>query len=174
MAAGLILRTATRAQAPRLHAAIAANVEAAHLLPRTPEEVARHIDRFVVAMRGRRLVGFAELAPLSSSRAEVRSLVVAPAERGHGVGQALVAELTRRARAAGFERLCAFTHAPGYFVQMGFSLVPHVWVPEKVLHDCVTCPLFRRCSQMAVERPVDEVRRPAPAVGLPAAAAGCA
>ena len=29
---------------------------------------------------------------------------------------------------------------------MGFSIVPHLWLPEKVFTDCVKCPLFRPCG----------------------------
>ena len=61
-----------------------------------------------------------------------------------------------RATVAGFEKLCAFTHAPSYFVQLGFSMVPHVWLPEKIETDCHSCPHFRRCGQYAVLR---ELRR---------------
>jgi hypothetical protein len=35
-------------------------------------------------------------------------------------------------------------------VRLGFSIVPHIWVPEKIAHDCTACPLFRRCGQYAV------------------------
>jgi hypothetical protein len=37
---------------------------------------------------------------------------------------------------------------------MGFSIVPHVWVPEKIAHDCTGCALFRRCGQYAVTLPL--------------------
>ena len=46
--------------------------------------------------------------------------------------------------------LCAFTHEPGYFVRLGFSLVPHAWLPEKIAVDCAGCALFRHCGQDAV------------------------
>jgi hypothetical protein len=46
--------------------------------------------------------------------------------------------------------LCAFTHQPSHFVRLGFSIVPHVWVPEKIARDCVSCSLFRQCGQYAV------------------------
>jgi hypothetical protein len=38
---------------------------------------------------------------------------------------------------------------------MGFSIVPHLWVPEKVFTDCVKCPMFRRCGQYAMVAPLD-------------------
>jgi N-acetylglutamate synthase-like GNAT family acetyltransferase len=35
---------------------------------------------------------------------------------------------------------------------MGFSIVPHVWLPEKIVADCHTCSHFRNCGQYAVVR----------------------
>jgi amino-acid N-acetyltransferase len=104
------------------------------------------------------MIGCAELAPLSAGVAEVRSLVVDPGARGAGAGTMLVDELRRRARREGFERLCAFTHRPAYFIHMGFSIVPHLWLTEKVFTDCVNCPLFRRCGQYAMVVTLEEGR----------------
>lgn len=151
----ILLRSATRADARRVHGLITANLEEGHLLPRTLEEVTIHAERFVVAARGRTIVGCAELAPLSPQVAEVRSLAVHGRARGVGVGAMLVEELRQRARREGYEKLCAFTHAPAYFSQMGFSIVPHLWVPEKRFADCVKCPLFRKCGQFAMVVPLE-------------------
>lgn len=151
------LRTADASEAAKLHALIAANLVEGHLLPRTLEELTVHATRFVVATRGRKLVGCAELAPLSAHVAEVRSLVVDEPARKHGVGTMLVEELRRRARREGFDKLCAFTHAPGYFMPMGFSIVPHLWLPEKIFTDCVKCPRFRQCGQYAMMQTLDAI-----------------
>jgi N-acetylglutamate synthase-like GNAT family acetyltransferase len=153
-------RTATRADAPALHSLIEAHLEEGHLLRRSLPELAVHAPRFVVAVRnsgrGRmnRIVGCAELAPLSASLAEVRSLVVDRSARSVGVGRRLVEELRRAAVRDGFERLCAFTHDAGYFMRKGFSIVPHEWLPEKIARDCSTCALFRTCGQYAVVLPL--------------------
>lgn len=173
---GLALRSAAASEAPRLHALIDANLQEGHLLPRSLGELQLHAPRFVVATRRRRLVGCAELAPLSATVAEVRSLAVDRRARGAGVGTGLVAELGRRARREGFDTLCAFTHAPAYFIHMGFSIVPHLWLPEKVHTDCVKCPLFRHCGQYAMVLPLEELRDRAPGTRAPAsqAAARCA
>jgi amino-acid N-acetyltransferase len=151
----ITLRSATAAQASKLHALITANREEGHLLPRTLGELTVHAERFVVAMRGRKMVGCAELAPLSREVAEVRSLAVDRSARDAGLGTLLVEELRSRARRAGYEKLCAFTHTPGYFIRMGFSIVPHLWLTEKVHTDCVKCPQFRQCGQYAMVVPVD-------------------
>jgi amino-acid N-acetyltransferase len=154
------LRTATAAQAAKLHALISAAGEEGHLLPRTLSELTVHADRFVVAFRGRSIVGCAELAPLSPQVAEVRSLAVAASARNAGVGTLLVDELRLRARREGYEKLCAFTHAPGYFMRMGFSIVPHLWLAEKVFTDCVKCPKFRTCGQYAMVVGVEPASEP--------------
>jgi amino-acid N-acetyltransferase len=146
------LRAAVAADAPALHALIAAHLEEGRLLPRTQSELADHAHRFVVAVHGDTnvVVACAELAPLSKSVAEVRSLVVAREARQTGLGYRIVDELGRRARREGFARLCAFAHDPRFFVRLGFSIVPHTWVPEKIAHDCHSCPLFRNCGQYAI------------------------
>jgi len=148
------LRTGVTADAAAIHELITANLSAGHLLPRTFEDVESHAARFVVAERDGRVIGCAELAPLSPEVGEVRSLVVHEANRGQRTGLTLVTALADRAREMGFNTLCAFTHEPVHFIRLGFSIVPHQWVPEKISHDCVSCRLFRKCGQYAVTLPL--------------------
>ena len=146
----VVLRTARSGEAAQIHALIQEHLEEGHLLPRRLEELELRLSRFVVAVADHRVLACAELAPLSSAVAEVRSLVVHHDARHEGLGRQLVNELMRRARVEGFDTLCAFTHGPGYFVRMGFSIVPHHWVREKIAVDCQGCALFRTCGQYAV------------------------
>jgi amino-acid N-acetyltransferase len=167
----ITLRTAEVREAGKLHAIIQANLEEGHLLPRTLGELTAHTTRFVVAVKGRTIVGCAELAALSPTVAEVRSLAVETKARGGRVGMMIVDELRRRARRQGFDKLCAFTHAPGYFTHMGFSIVPHTWLHEKIFTDCVKCPQFRQCGQHAMVVPLDAAFDAERGYGLPTAAA---
>jgi amino-acid N-acetyltransferase len=148
------LRTATPADVPAIHRLIVDNLEAGHLLPRSVEDVNDHVSRFVVASIDDAVVGCAELAPLSRNVAEVRSLVVDEAFRGRHIGPELVSRVGAMGKDAGFSTLCAFTHEPSHFVRMGFTIVPHIWVPEKIAKDCTSCSLFRRCGQYAVTLPL--------------------
>ena len=150
MTMNIQLRTGTAADATAIHNLITANLSVGHLLPRTFEDVESHAERFVVAVAEDRVIGCGELAPLSSEVAEVRSLVVDEASRGQRAGVALVTALADRARELGYVTLCAFTHQPSHFVRLGFSIVPHVWLPEKIALDCVGCSQFRHCGQYAV------------------------
>jgi len=144
------VRLATDADADAIHALIAEHLAEGHLLPRTAQEIAVHAHRFVVAVADGEIVACADLAPLDRKVAEVRSLIVRADLRSCGTGRTLVEALVARATDAGFERLCAFTHAPGFFIQQGFSIVPHTWLPEKIETDCRSCSQFRQCGQYAV------------------------
>src|SRR5688500_7529238 len=152
------LRTAGRGDAKRIYDLIQRNQQAGHLLPRDLAEISAHAERFVVAIDGRgSIVACGELAPLSHSLAEVRSLVVSDKRRGKGLGRRVVDELRRRAKASGFETLCVFAHQPAYFAHMGFSIVPHTWLPQKIAADCHACALFRRCQQFAMVTDLDSL-----------------
>ena len=154
-----VVRAATAHDVEAIHQLIDEHVAEGRLLPRRREEIAAHMSRFVVATVGRRVVACADLAPLSRTVAEVRSLVVSDDVRSRGVGRRLVDELSSRAAASGFHTLCAFTHVAGYFVQMGFSIVPHTWLPEKIEADCRSCAQFRTCGQYAVMLPLVRARQ---------------
>jgi amino-acid N-acetyltransferase len=147
-------RRADPSDADAIHRLISDNLEVGHLLPRTMDDVVAHASRFIVAEADQRVIGCAELAPLSAKVSEVRSLVVDQHARGNRIGPRLLTELESRAVALGFSTLCAFTHQPSHFVKLGFTIVPHMWVPEKIAHDCTACPLFRRCGQYAVTLPL--------------------
>ena len=153
----VVLRQATPTDASAVYELISNHLSEGYLLPRTLSEISVHAHRFVVAVAEGEVVGCVDLAPLSRTVAEVRSLVVSDELRSNGVGRQLIDAVVARANRAGFERICAFTHAPSYFVQLGFSLVPHEWLPEKIRTDCGTCTLFRRCNQYAVVLPLARV-----------------
>lgn len=161
------LRTAVRSDARRIHDLIQRNQHAGRLLPRQLSELTAHIDRFVVGVDGRgSIVACGELAPLSHALAEVRSLVVCAKKRGQGLGRRVVDELRLRAKTAGYDDLCVFAHQPAYFAHMGFSIVPHTWLPEKISADCRTCALFRRCEQFAMVADLETIAEVRPGAQL--------
>ncbi|MFI5177414.1 MAG: GNAT family N-acetyltransferase [Vicinamibacterales bacterium] len=147
------------ADAEALHALISSHQREGHLLPRTLEDLRKHAARFVVCEVAGEIQASAELAPLSGRAAEVRSLVVSEHFRRVGLAARLVTSLRDRAKSLGFETLCAFTHDARFFVRQNFSIVPHRWLPEKIVTDCLGCPLFRRCGQYAMVLPLRAVSK---------------
>ena len=146
----VVIRPASHLDAAAISRLVTVNVGLGHLLPRTPDDVTRHVSRFLVAASDETVLGCGELAPLSETLLEIRSLVVATESRGTGIGTAVLTALVAGARRQGVPRLCAFAHVPHSFVALGFSIVPHTWLPEKIMTDCQGCEWFRRCEQYAL------------------------
>ncbi len=155
----LVVRAATAGDATHIHGLIMENVVAGHLLARPLVEVQQHVPRFLIAAADDHVVGCGELARLSQTVAEVRSLVVASTRRGSGIGRRLLVALIDEATRRGIPTMCAFTHQARPFVKAGFSIVPHPWVPDKIATDCHRCEWFRRCGQYAVLLHVSEATR---------------
>jgi amino-acid N-acetyltransferase len=155
----VVIRMAAPEDAPALDVLIREHQAEGHLLPRDVAEIRSRAHRFVVCESGGQIKACAELAPLSPKAAEVRSLVVAGDVRRMGIATRLIDHLKERARAGGFSMLTAFAHDPHLFIAQNFSIVPHVWLPEKLAKDCRTCPLFRRCGQYAMVLSLVEVPR---------------
>jgi amino-acid N-acetyltransferase len=155
----LTLRRGAADDAAVIHALVLANLDEGHLLPRSLEELTLHASRFLVIEDDGRVVACAELAPLSRLVSEVRSLVVDAPYRGQRLGSSLIEALQEWARREGYATLCAFTHEPSVIVRLGFSIVPHQWIPEKIMTDCVGCPRFRVCGQYATALSLPDASR---------------
>lgn len=155
----VVFRAATPGDAGALNTLINAHLEEGHLLPRREDEIRARASRFVVAEVDGVVRACAELVPLSTRMAEVRSLVVSGELRRHGVATTLVDELETRARAGGLQALLALAHDPRFFVRHNFSIVPHEWLSEKIARDCASCAFFRHCGQHAMLLPLSAGRR---------------
>lgn len=88
---------------------------------------------FVIATHAGQTVGIGALEHFGDA-ALLRSLAVQPQWRGSGVGRLLVAELERRARAAGVSELILLTlTAADFFRRLGYGVQDRARVPDTVL-----------------------------------------
>ncbi len=160
---GLVIRPATLADAPSILGLVNQLAQQQIMLPRSPASVIEEIRDFVVADLDGEFAGCGALHVVWSDLAEIRSLAVEPDVQRGGVGKAMAEALVAEARRLGVPRLFAFTYVPGFFERMEFSIVPHDSLPHKVFKDCLHCPKFQACDEIAMERILD----PAAADGLP-------
>ena len=95
--------------------------------------VADAVSNFVVAERGRRIVGVAGLEMHGDRFALLRSAAVDASVRGRGVGKHLVHQVIAAARARRLEALYLLTTtAERYFPMFGFEEITRDSVPEPV------------------------------------------
>lgn len=134
---------------------------AGEMLERPLAEIHEAIRDFKVARLDGAIVGCGSLRVLGTDLAEIRSLAVGEGSQGRGVGAAIVAACVDDARDLGIERVFALTYKPGFFERQGFAVANVMDFPQKVWRECVRCPFFRDCREIAVARDL----RPADAAG---------
>lgn len=135
---------------PNLLALINSYAAKGIMLPRTEFEMSENIRDFSVAYEGDLLVGCGALHFYTPTTAEVRSLAVLPALAQHGIGRAVVEALEAEARENDLEAIFAFTYVPPFFKKFGFKEVERGELPLKVWKDCLRCPKFNSCDEIAV------------------------
>jgi len=120
------------------------------MLPRTEFEMSENIRDFTVVYAGPQLLGCGALHFYTPVSGEVRSLAVAPASTEAGIGRLLVEALQDEAIHNGLHSIFAFTYVPDFFHKLGFQRVDRGLLPLKVWKDCLTCPKFECCDEIAV------------------------
>ncbi len=120
------------------------------MLPRTEFEMAENIRDFLVAREDGRLTGCGALHFYTPYSGEVRSLAVDPRLKTRGIGRMLVEALEAQARENQIHSLFAFTYVAGFFRKLGFEEIDRGELPLKAWKDCLRCPKFQACDEIAM------------------------
>ena len=117
----LTIRPCRPADRQAVMALIEPYVQQKKILRRTLEELEELLlDSFVAELEGR-VVGFVALEIYSRKLAEIRSLVVAAAHQGRGIGKQLVEACVERAREKNVFEVMAITSSEEFFRSCGFD-----------------------------------------------------
>lgn len=146
----LQFRKATMGDIPNLLHLINEYAAKGVMLPRTEFEMSENIRDFSVVYSGNTLVGCGALHFYSPTIAEVRSLAVDPDATARGIGRLIVEGLEREARDFGLHAIFAFTYVTGFFARLGFQEIERGELPLKAWKDCLRCPKFQACDEIAV------------------------
>ncbi|MBL8231245.1 MAG: N-acetyltransferase [Bryobacterales bacterium] len=126
------------------------------MLPRTEFELAENVRDFTVVADGDRLIACGALHFYTARAAEIRSLAVDSEYQKHGVGAVLMQALEKEARTFDLEGLFAFTYVPGFFRKQGYREVDRAELPLKAWKDCLRCPKFQACDEIAMWKALRE------------------
>jgi len=122
------------------------------MLPRTEFEMSEAIRDFTVVYGGGRFLGCGALHFYSPTAGEIRSLAVHEYAKQHGVGRRLVSALVEEAQQYELDAVFAFTYVEEFFGKVGFQVVERGALPLKAWKDCLRCPKFQACDEIAVLR----------------------
>jgi amino-acid N-acetyltransferase len=146
----LAVRRAVIRDVPAMADIINYHAAKGEMLARSQHQLYQFVRDFVVAADGDVVVACGALHVVWEDIGEIRSLAVADGWQGRGIGSRLVQSLLDEARDLGLPKVFALTYKQGFFQHMGFHLVPHEALPHKIWADCLNCPKFPNCDEIAM------------------------
>lgn len=150
--AKIVVRKANMQDIPALLDLINGYAAKGIMLPRTEFELSENMRDFTVAWDGRVLAGCGALHFYSPTVGEVRSLATAETHKKHGVGRLIIQALIAEAQTYGLDAVFAFTYVKDFFGKVGFHEIERGELPLKAWKDCLRCPKFNVCDEIAVMR----------------------
>ncbi|MBM3458072.1 MAG: N-acetyltransferase [Armatimonadetes bacterium] len=164
--AGAHLRPARVSDAPAIQRLIATFADRDEMLHRPLGELYENIrDFFVVEEADGAISACGALHVCWAHLAEIKSLAVAEGRQGQGLGRRIVEACLQEAETLGLQTVFALTYRPEFFTRIGFRVVDKATLPHKVWNECVRCPKFYGCGEIAVVRELS--RAPATPLRVP-------
>ena len=120
------------------------------MLHRSAPEVCENIRDYVIAETDGEIVACCGLHVNLDSLAEIKSLAVSEQFQGQGIGSQLVERCLEEAIQLGVPTIFALTYRPAFFERLGFTRAPKSMLPRKVWGECIRCPRFPDCGEIAV------------------------
>lgn len=113
-------------------------------------------DMIVAEAEDGSIVGVGGLHVIWNELAEIRTMAVSPAHTRQGIGAEIVRRLLDEGRGIGVKRFITLTYKPGFFQTLGFRTITKEQLPHKVWKECIDCPKFPNCDEIAMtlEEPI--------------------
>jgi amino-acid N-acetyltransferase len=122
------------------------------MLARSRNTLYETLRDMIVAEDDGKLVAVGGLHIIWNELAEVRTMAVMPGVVRQGIGKKIVEMLIEEGRALGVKQVFTLTYKPGFFKTMDFEEITKEQLPHKVWKECIDCPKFPNCDEIAMLR----------------------
>ena len=147
----VVVRKARIGDVDRIHALITLFSKEQVMLARSRSELYESLrDFFVAEAPTGVVVGCCGLEITWADLAELKSLAVDTEWQRRGLGRRLIDACLGEARDLGIKRVFALTMQVEFFEKLGFEKLPKEQLPHKIWSDCLKCPKFPDCDEVAV------------------------
>lgn len=145
-------RQATFADVEEIYNLIAGYASQGIMLPKPHNVLYETIREFVVAeeIAEKKIVGTGALHLTWNELAEVRSMAVHEDYRRQGIGAEIVKKLLEEGREVGVKKFFTLTYSPQFFQSLGFKTTTRESLPHKIWKECIECPKFPNCDEIAM------------------------
>lgn len=146
----MIYRKATFADVEAMHKLINDYAEQGLMLGRSRNIFYESLRDFIIAEDDGTVFGVGALHLVWDELAEVRAMAIDSTVTKQGVGREIVARLVEEAKMLGTKAIFTLTYQPGFFAKLGFHELPKEKLSQKVWKECINCPKFPNCDEIAM------------------------
>jgi amino-acid N-acetyltransferase len=122
------------------------------MLARSLNELYENARDFWVCEENGQVVGCAALHVDWADLGEIRSLAVEEKTHRRGIGTKLVEACLSEARELGLKKVFTLTYRQDFFEKNGFTVIDKSLLPHKIWNECIRCPKFPNCDEIAMMR----------------------
>ena len=145
------LQRAKISDVPEIHKLINRFAAMGEVLPRSLSELYENVRDYVVVKDSEdQLAGCAALHVVWEDLAEIKAVAVAEEWQSKGLGAYLVTSRIEEAKEMGIATAFLLTHKPTFYEKLGFTPVDVMSLPRKVWGECMRCPKFPACNEIAM------------------------
>jgi amino-acid N-acetyltransferase len=145
-----MLRKASIGDIRKIHAIINLSAGMGEMLARSLGELYDNMRDYFVYEEDGEILGTSALHVCWEDLAEIRSLCVVESARMKGIGRKLVDVCLKEAREFGIGKAFLLTYQHEFFSKCGFQVVDKKDLPQKIWSDCIKCPKFPECDEIAM------------------------
>lgn len=120
------------------------------MLPRSLNELYDNIRDYWVCAENKKIIGCCALHICWQDLAEIKSLAVKKEKQKKGRGGQLVSACIDEAKELGARKIFVLTYKPDYFRKLGFRRIRYSDLPHKIWAECINCPKFPNCQEIAM------------------------
>jgi amino-acid N-acetyltransferase len=120
------------------------------MLPRSQFQFYQHVRDFTVLEHNGEIIGCGALQFVWGDMAEIRSLAVRTEWQGKGLGRRLVERLLEEGRTHRIPQVFCLTYQESFFARVGFYTISRDALPHKIWGDCLNCPKYPDCDEVAM------------------------
>lgn len=148
----MIYRKATFGDVEAIYELVSIYAKEGVMLMRSRNTLYETLRDMYVAEENGEILGVGGLHIVWDELAEVRTLAVAKKALRRYIGANIVKHLIEEGKTFGVKKVFTLTYQDKFFATLGFKIVTKEDLPQKVWKECIDCPKFPNCDEIAMER----------------------
>jgi len=145
-----MLKKASIKDIKQIHSIVNTAASNGEMLPRSLGELYDNLRDYFVYVEDGKIAGTGALHICWEDLAEIRSVCVVESSRKRGIGRKIVNACLEEAKEFEVDKVFLLTYKDGFFKKCGFSIVDKKDLPQKIWSDCIKCPKFPECDEIAM------------------------